>query len=378
MDPDVILARYGEIGIKSAPVRRRFERVLQSNIEQAFESEGLDCVVQRLRGRFFLHSSDLARAARILRRIFGIVSLSPARVRSSKLEELLPEIAAYFAHLRANKPAARTFAIRPRRTGSHPYTSQDVGREGGSAVLASPAGEGFRVDLGKPDIELLVEVRDDKAYLYSEVIKGPGGLPVGSQGRVLVLLKDLHSLVAAWLMMKRGCTLVPLHFEGPTGRRERAEAFGEVLRSWHFRGRLLSVPHHEANEFPKDASCVLCMRQMARKAALVARHQKCRAIVTGEAFSSTTVENLTLFGNLSTIPILRPILGTTPEMVSDFLKAMGLEASRTLPFFEPCPLRTPGRVAEDRWRALEQELAVEARAHAAVRERERLVPGRVA
>jgi tRNA uracil 4-sulfurtransferase len=92
VEPDVILARYGEIGIKSPPVRRRFEQVLQENIEKAFEDEGLDVVVQRLRGRFLLHSSDLARAAQILRHIFGIVSVSPARVRSSKLPELLPEI----------------------------------------------------------------------------------------------------------------------------------------------------------------------------------------------------------------------------------------------------------------------------------------------
>lgn len=369
---DLILARYGEIGIKSPPVRRRFEQILQENMERAFETERLDCVIRRLRGRFLISSSDLARATGILRRIFGLTSLSPAEVRSCDLQELLPAIAAFFAEAAASKPAARTFAIRARRAGTHPFTSQDVAREGGAAVLASPAGAHFKVNLEKPDLEVSVEVRDDKAYLFHETIRAPGGLPMGSQGRVVVLLKDLHSLVAAWLMLKRGCTIVPVHFEGPTGNRPRADAYEKVLRSWYFRGELVHLPHQETNEFPKDATCVLCMRQMVRKAGLLARAKKCRAIVTGEAFSSTTVDNLTLFGGLIPVPILRPILGTTPEMVNDFLTSMGLEASKGVPFFEPCPLRTRGRVAEERLRALEQELGVEARAHAAVRERERI------
>lgn len=371
MDPDVILARYGEIGIKSPPVRKRFEQALQQNIEQAFETEQLDVIVQRLRGRFFLHSSNPERAIGILRRIFGIVSVSPVRVRSSRLNELLPEIGKYFEVLAAARPNAKTFAIRARRAGNHPYTSQDLGRQGGGAVFDTPAGKNFKVDLGKPDIEVFVEVRDDKAYLYSETMRAPGGLPVGSQGRVLVMLKDLHSLVAAWLMLKRGCTIIPVHFEGPTGSRERAEAFEKILRSWYWRGQLIHVSHHETNEFPKDATCVLCMRQMIRKAGVLARYKKCKAIVTGEAFSSTTVENLTMFGNLTSVPVLRPILGTTPDMVSDFLQQMGLEASKTIPFFEPCPLRTRGRVTDERLHELEQQLAVEVRAHNAVQERER-------
>jgi tRNA uracil 4-sulfurtransferase len=371
VDPDIILARYGEIGIKSPPVRKRFEQALQQNIEQAFETEQLDVVCQRLRGRFLLHSSDTPRAIGILRRIFGIVSVSPARVRSSRLPELLPEIGRFFETLAAAKPTAKSFAIRARRAGSHSYTSQELGRQGGGAVLDTTAGKDFRVDLTHPDIEVFVEVRDDKAYLYSETMRGPGGLPVGSQGRVLVMLKDLHSLVAAWLMMKRGCTIVPVHFEGPTGSRQRADSFEAVLRSWYFRGQLIHVSHHEMNEFPREGACVLCMRQMVRKAGLLARYKKCKAIVTGEAFSSTTVDNLTLFGNLTNVPVLRPILGTTPDMVSDFLQSMGLEASKTVPFFEACPLRTRGRLPDERIQALEQELAVEARAHSAIQERER-------
>lgn len=371
MRTDVILARYGEIGLKSPPVRRRFEQTLQSNIEQAFEQEGVDCVVRRLWGRFLITSSDHGRAAQILRRIFGLTSLSLAQVHSSRLDELMAAIGSFFGELIAEKPDAKSFAIRARRSGSHAYSSQDVARQGGGAVLSHPRGGHLKVDLERPDLEIFVEVRDDRAYLFSQTIRGPGGLPMGSQGRVLVLLKDLHSLVAAWLMLKRGCSIVPVHFEGVTGNAERARQFQHFLRTWYVRAELIHVPHGETQEFPKDATCVLCMRQMVRKAALLARYKKCKALVTGEAFSSTTVDNLTLFGGLTNVPILRPILGTTPEMVNDFLAAMGVEASRGLPFFEPCPLRTRGRIDEERLRQLEHELAVEARAHASVRERER-------
>lgn len=366
---DLLLARYGELGLKSAPIRGRFERTLQENIERAFEQHGVDCTVRRIRGRFLVTSSDLDRAASILVRIFGLTSVSPCAVRSSKLEELLPAIGEYFEGI--VKPTSRTFAIRARRSGSHPFTSMHVAREAGGVVLGHPKGSHLKVDLERPDLEIHIDIRDDKAYIHHETRRAPGGLPMGSQGRVLVILKDLHSLVAAWLMLKRGCTVVPVHFEGPTGNRERAQSYEKVLREWNFRGELTHVPHQETNEFPRDATCVLCMRQMIRKAGILARHKKCKGIVTGEAFSSTTVDNLTLFGGLTEVPILRPILGTTPEMVADFLAQMGIEASKGTPFFEPCPLRTHGRVAEERIHGLEQELAVEARAHAAVRERER-------
>lgn len=366
---EVLLARYGELGLKSAPIRGRFERALQENIEKAFEQRGVECTVQRIRGRFLVTSGNLDAALAILTRVFGLTSVSPAVVRPSRLEALLAAIGEYFEAV--TRPEVRSFAIRCRRSGSHPYSSMEVARQGGGVVLAHTKGKDLKVDLERPDLEIHIDVRDDKAYLYHETRKAPGGLPMGTQGRVLVLLKDLHSLVAAWLMLKRGCTIVPVHFEGPTGNRERAQAFERVLREWNFRGALIHVAHQETNEFPKDATCVLCMRQMVRKAGLLARHKKCKGIVTGEAFSSTTVDNLTLFGGIGDVPLLRPILGTTPEMVADFLSQMGLEASRTVPFFEPCPLRTHGRIAEARMLALEQELAVEARAHAAVRERER-------
>lgn len=364
---DVVLARYGEIGLKSRPVRRRFEEALQANIETAFEAQGLDVVVRPVPGRFLVTSSDLDRAVAILARIFGLTSVSKARLVGSDLPTLYAAIPVFFDEMAAARPDARTFALRVRRNGTHPYTSLDVAREGGGTILDRPGGERWKVDLATPDLELSIEIRDRQAFLFQSRVEAPGGLPYATQGKVVVLLKDLHSLVAAWLMMKRGCTIVPVTFLGPTGSAERARQLVEVLRGWNFRGELVELPHQETSEFPAAAACVLCMRQMVRKADALARRRRAKALVTGETFTSTTVENLVQFGLLAHVPILRPVLGMTPPLLAEFAHRIGVDPGRTERFQEPCPLRVPGRVDEATVQRHEAELGLEVRAHEALR-----------
>lgn len=366
---DVVLARYGEIGLKSRPVRRRFEQVLQENIERAFVDAQLDVIISRIPGRLIATSSDLPRAAQILTRIFGLTSVSLARVVPSDQATVLASIPVFFDEVAAAKPEAKSFALRVRRSGQHPYTSQDIARAGGGTVLDRPGGERWTVDLETPDVEVSIEVRDHQAFLFDTRLDAPGGLPVGTQGKVVVLLKDIHSLIAAWLMLKRGCSLVPVTFTGPTGHPERARALLAALRAWNFRGDLVELSHEEAREFPEKAACVLCMRQMVRKADLVARRRKAKAIVTGESFTSTTVESLTQFGGLAHVPILRPVLGMTPSLVAEFAVRIGVDPGRLARLQEPCPMRVSGRVEDAVVHRLEAELGVEVRAHDSVRPR---------
>lgn len=366
---DAVLARYGEIGIKSRPVRRRFELALQENIERAFETEGLDCIVTRIPGRFVVTSSDIPRATDILARIFGLTSVSPVRIATSELAKLLPEIARYFDEVAATRPNARTFALRTRRSGQHPYTSQDLARDGGGAVLDRPEGARWKVDLGRPDIEVSIDVRDARAFLHHEQLAGPGGLPVGTQGKVVLLLKDLNSLIAAWMMMKRGCTVIPVTFLGPTGNLEKAKSLLASLRQWYFRSELVELSHGETSEFPAKLACVLCMRQMIRKADLFARRKKAKAIVTGETFTSTTIENLPQFGGLAHMPVLRPLLGMTPQLIGEFAQRARVELGRGTQLFEACPYRVHGRVEEEDVHRSENELGQEARAHNSIRAR---------
>ncbi|MGQ9583402.1 MAG: THUMP domain-containing protein [Thermoplasmatota archaeon] len=203
----LLLVRYGELALKSPPVRLRFERALVRNIEEMFLSEGLECLTSREWGRIFLHVEDAERAARPLRRVFGVTSFSPALECSSALEDVVrlgTELAA------GSIREGMSFAVRARRSGSHPYTSQELAASVGRAVLEACADRRPRVDLEAPDIELYVEVRGRRAFLFFDRVQGPGGLPLGTQGRVMALLNGERSAAAAWLMMKRGCRVLPV------------------------------------------------------------------------------------------------------------------------------------------------------------------------
>ena len=205
----VLLVRYGELSLKSPYVRRQLEDRLTANVQAMFAASGVECVVRREHGRVFVHADDEAAALRLLRRVFGIVSVSPAREIASDLEALTRFVAEDAKGL--VRPGT-TFAIRPRRSGEHPYTSQVLARVLGRAV--QEAIPGAAVDLDAPDVRVGVEVRGPKAYVFHEIADGPGGLPVGTQGRVGAAVDTEPEMVAAWLLMRRGCRVVAAR-DGP-------------------------------------------------------------------------------------------------------------------------------------------------------------------
>jgi thiamine biosynthesis protein ThiI len=120
------------------------------------------------------------------------------------------------------------FAVRTRRVGTHPYTSQSLAEELGSAILSLD--KDLSVDLDAPDVEIFVEVRHDKAYIFKDSVKGPGGLPLGSQGLVLAFMENRNDIAAAWLMMKRGCK-VDLAYSRKDGDFNILEAWDPKLRT---------------------------------------------------------------------------------------------------------------------------------------------------
>ncbi len=222
---DCVLVRYGELALKSRRVRARFTARLRDFIIEAFEHEDLDCVIEDDGGHLYVQSSDLAAATRRLSRVFGVVSVSPARrVPFQGMDELCGAVADY---ARLIPEPGSTFAIRARRTGAHDFSSVDLGREAGSAVW-NALGGALSVDLDHPDLELEVEVRSSVAYVYHERVTAVGGLPLGSQGRVLCPLRGRNDAVAAWMLMRRGCSATPLLAEGD----EKGEELLTVLRGW--------------------------------------------------------------------------------------------------------------------------------------------------
>jgi thiamine biosynthesis protein ThiI len=200
-----LLVRYGEIGLKSASVRRRFEQQLVADIRRRHALAGVPCVISQARGRVFIDSDDWRKSCEILSRTFGVVSFSPVTKVSSEVEELKKAVLEFSKPLMFKDAA---FAVRSRRSGNHPYTSQEIAGTLGEAILKDNASLGITVDLEEPDVEVFVEVRDRSAYLFSTALPGPGGMPLGSQGRALSIVDSENGLASTWLMMKRGCSVL--------------------------------------------------------------------------------------------------------------------------------------------------------------------------
>ena len=200
--------RYGEIGIKSPKIRRKFENKLMNNIKTE-----LNCTFENDQGRITLITEEKEEKVHdVLGRVFGIVSYSPVletKTDKEDIKALLKDIVPKLIESGKFNPEKDSFAIKCRRVGKHDFTSQEMAGYCGAVVVELTSA---KVNLSNPDFTIYVEVRNDDTYIYTEKIPGLGGLPVGSQGRVVCLISGgIDSPVAAYLMLKRGCSVTLLH-----------------------------------------------------------------------------------------------------------------------------------------------------------------------
>ncbi len=202
----IILIRYAEIGLKSTPVRKRFESTMKNNMLDMLMQDGVEALVTSRGARFYVEATDIDSAVRSLRKVFGVASMSIAEESTSKMEDMCA-VAAQYSLSRMSE--GQSFAVKARREGSQDYTSLDMGREIGSAIFLANEDKGVKVDLTNPDVVFYVEARDNRAFIFQDYIKCHAGLPVGTQGKVIAHLDGSErSIVSAWLMMKRGCRVM--------------------------------------------------------------------------------------------------------------------------------------------------------------------------
>ena len=332
MNHDLIIARYGEIGLKSPKIRSRFEKKLVKNIRATFE-----CEVIRNQGRIYIKPEDFNEAIKKLNRVFGIVSYSPATSTKATYEDIDETLANYTQELIDAKILDENtkFAIKCRRVGKHDFTSQEMAAHCGGVVrnvVLAP------VDLTNPDLTIFVEIREDDAYIYHEKIRGPGGLPLGTQGKVVVLLSSgIDSPVAAYLMMKRGCEVIALHcnndpFSGPKVTENfnllvdqlNIYASGVPINSRVIDyGEYLTVAKEKA---PEKMTCVLCKSGMYRIAEKLANRIGADAIVDGSSVgqvASQTLSNILATRYGVDMPILSPLIGLDKEEITKIAKDIG-------------------------------------------------------
>jgi len=198
----LLLVRYAEMGLKSPGIRRYFEKVLTYNMMAALAQEHLEAFIESQYGRIFVTTDRPNDTASVLRRVFGVSSLSFVRECVSTIPEVRK------LALEVATPLLKddsSFRVEARRNGTHPYTSMQLAAQAGEEIYEANRHRGVHVDLHHPQLTIYVEVRDRRAYVFSEYIDGPGGLPMGSQGKVVALIGSRRDALAAWMMMKRGC-----------------------------------------------------------------------------------------------------------------------------------------------------------------------------
>ena len=333
----VILVRYGEISVKGWRTRVRMEKLLIRNILDAIKSVGdvVDVRVYREPGRVFVAGFDSESSAlnytSVLSRVMGIVSLSTTyMINYSDLDDLVEKAYKFFSE----RIKGFSFAVRTRRSGVSSFTSMDVSRKLGKLIVDRL---GLRVDLENPDYIAYVEVRGGKAYLYDNVVKGPGGLPIGSEGRVLVLFSGgFDSPVATWFMMRRGCYADLVLFNiGGSDQVEVAKLVAYKLMSnwaYGYNPKLYIVDLRPL--IPRILSSVsegyvviILRRLMMRLASRLARRIKAKALVTGESLgqvASQTLDNLVVIDRASELPVLRPLIGFDKNEIIEYARLIGV------------------------------------------------------
>lgn len=333
----VIIHFSGELWLKKLWTRKYYEKRLARNLKQTLKHYNVPySELVRRHGRFYLKTDSAVEAANKLARVFGISSVSPAAETSSKLDEII-EKSLFLAGILLK--AGNTFAVKCKRVGKQGYSSSDVRKLLGQRVL-DEFGEklGLRVDLGNPDVVLGVEVRDNQAFVYSQVIEAVGGMPLGVQPKLVGLFSGgIDSPVGCWLVMKRGSPVVFVYFDNSPFTDEtttqRALNVAEVLFGWAigFPRKVYVIQHGEnlkqIMQTNRKYSCLLCKRMMYRVAERLAEQLRAEGIVTGEAIgeqASQTVTNLrVLNAAVKEYPVHRPLLGFDKQETEAIARKIG-------------------------------------------------------
>lgn len=324
----LLLRLAPDLTIKSDRIRAKFLNRLVHNIRTALEGAGIEYKLTRQWSRMFVETGDL-RAKELLSRVFGLSSLS---VIEHECEANVDQIVELGTEAYRELVKGKTFAIRARRVGNHPYTSMDVAKALGAALRPFAT----KVDLKSPEVEITVEIRDHDAYLYSGGIRAPGGLPLGVSGKVLCLFSGgFDSAVAAWMMMKRGVDVefALCNLAGQSYERQVLGLAKFLSAEWGFGSR----PKFHVLDFTKVAdgirqrvkpshAQIILKRCFYRVADRLAQEAHCDAILTGECVgqvSSQTLKNLRTIEDVAERPIIRPVVAMDKLEICDLAKRIG-------------------------------------------------------
>lgn len=299
---ELIIVRYGEIALKGAIIRKQFTNILVNNIQNALNKKQIPNKIHKTWGRIYIYTYQIKESIIILQHIFGITSISPA-VRTSSDIPSISRLVVNIAKQLFDKE--NSFAIRPTRTGVHTFTSQDVAMKIGHDVIQAT---GATVNLTAPDFTIGIEIRNENAYAFSKKYQGVGGLPLGTQGTVAALISDSVSLLAAWYLMKRGCSIVFL-----TPQEANNFYLNKFITTWHTPRKIIS----EITETTK-------LYKIVNK--LVAE-KKCDGLITSQTLYANSQDTMSVIQDLKkniTCPIFHPLIAHDKQAIDSKCKEMNI------------------------------------------------------
>lgn len=347
MEVRYVLGTYHEIILKGQN-RGFFERKLLANIKRALS--GLPVGSITIPSRVVIAFSEDVPWAQVQARlatVFGLAGLIPALWTGRSYEELERAVES-----RLDTLGGESFAVRCKRSDKRfPLTSEDIQKKLGAFIKART---GKQVNLTNPDTVVRVYVQSDGLYLSLGEVPGPGGLPVGTSGKVLVLLSGgIDSPVAALLTLKRGAKVEFVHFHSAPYTSEasirKVEELVRVLARYQGQARLTLVPFSEfqqevARLAPERLRVILYRRMMLRVAERIARRHRCLALATGESLnqvSSQTLENLAAIDRVAHMPVLRPLVGLDKQEIINLATKAGTFELSILPHQDCCSFLQP-------------------------------------
>lgn len=393
MNYDHILIRYAELALKGKN-RSHFEKKLQENINIALKPYP-NVKLERTFGRMFVHlnGAEHEPILETLAKIFGIHSFSLAIKVENGLENIQKGALKAVLQISDGK---KTFKVAAKRANKgFPIDSQKLNYEVGSYILQNT--EDLTVDVHTPDIEVKVEVRETATYITCGAYKGIGGLPVGTGGKVVLMLSGgIDSPVAGYLAMKRGVKIEAIHFHSPPYTNERAKQkvvdLTRVLTEYGGRIRLHVVPFTNIQmliqkNIPGNYTMTVMRRMMFRISEKIAYNQKAFAIANGESLgqvASQTLHSMHTINEVTNMPIIRPLVTMDKLEVIEVAKKIGTYDLSILPYEDCCTIflspETKTKPVREKANRFEEKLAIDALVEEAVANIEviDIVPGKEA
>ncbi len=344
------LLKYGEIGIKGKN-RYLFEDALVRQVRYALKDVPGEFKVYKKQARIYVDCDgeyDYEEAAQQLKKVFGLVGICPVvRLTDKGFDELKKDVVSYMDEMYEDKNF--TFKVESRRSRkTYPKNSMEISRDLGEAILeAFPA---IRVDVHHPDVTVNIEVRDE-VYVYSQIIPGAGGMPVGTNGKAMLLLSGgIDSPVAGYMVSKRGVGIEATYFHAPpyTSERAKQKVIELAQKIAEYSGPIklhvvnfTDIQLYIYDQCPHDELTILMRRYMMRIAEHFARKDGCLGLITGESIgqvASQTMQSLAATNDVCTLPVYRPLIGFDKQEIVDVAEKIDTYETSIQPFEDCCTI----------------------------------------